>query len=391
MPTTRRTLLRLGATAGVTAPWSLAAGAPALAAPTPSTPRPVTMTGRDFNPPAWLDGGNSTGLFIGSWDAGPYSPTGIIWYRDAVRYLPGSAPVAVNEAGVIAGDTISHYSQQAFRWQWGTFQSLDSLGGTDTQNGHRSAAVAVSPSGTVIGWSTTDTSDRHATLWTGTRARDLGTLGGPESSASAINAAGQIVGAADTADGRGQPVRWSAGTIRDLGTLGGPSGWAADINGAGQIAGSSDTVAGDQHATLWNRGRIIDLGTPPGSTGSRAVAINSAGQVLVEALDGTAAFLWQAGQRIPIGSAGVHTAVFGLTDQGEVCGTTGTGARSRAFRWRAGLMTPLESLAGGWSDAHAMTPTGIVVGTASTVRTEVPQPAYWPAPAGWDRPPDGAR
>ena len=89
--------------------------------------------------------------------------------------------------------------------------------------------------------------------------------------------------------------------MRDLGALGGDSGMAFWINDAGESRRSSRS-AGVGHqahdAFLWRRGKMIDLGTVAGDPCSRALSINSQGQIVgasttcTEYLHG---FLWEDG------------------------------------------------------------------------------------------------
>jgi probable HAF family extracellular repeat protein len=115
----------------------------------------------------------------------------------------------------------------------------------------------------VAGFSNTaGNTGEHATVWNGTTATDLGTLGGTYSGARAINNVGQVVGAAATiGDHAVHATLWNGTTATDLGTLpGGTSSVAYDINNAGQIVGLAQTTAeaGD-HAFLWNGTALIDL------------------------------------------------------------------------------------------------------------------------------------
>ncbi|TMK51718.1 MAG: hypothetical protein E6G66_05205, partial [Actinobacteria bacterium] len=86
---------------------------------------------------------------------------------------------------------------------------------------------------------------------------------------------------------RARPVAAAPGTAAvDLGTLpGGTGSGAMGVNPAGQIVGYSSTSgAVGVRAVLWDRSgpasfRITDLGTLPGGEGSFASGINAAGLV----------------------------------------------------------------------------------------------------------------
>lgn len=67
--------------------------------------------------------------------------------------------------------------------------------------------------------------------------------------------------------------------VTDLGTLGGDGSRALGINSKGQVVGSADTAGGHAHAFLWESGKMRDLGTLGGDT-SEADAINDRGEVV---------------------------------------------------------------------------------------------------------------
>jgi probable HAF family extracellular repeat protein len=84
-----------------------------------------------------------------------------------------------------------------------------------------------------------------------------------------------VVGLSHTAgDAAQHATLWSGGVATDVGTLGGTGSWAVGINNAGQVVGTSGG-----HATLWSGGVASDLGTL-GGTWSEAYGINNAGQVV---------------------------------------------------------------------------------------------------------------
>jgi probable HAF family extracellular repeat protein len=139
----------------------------------------------------------------------------------------------------------------------------------------------------------------HAFLWDKRghpQLRDLGTLGGDNASALWLNDAGDVVGYADlppnppgctglTCVHHG--FLWKHGVMTDLGTIGtDPCSRALSINSKGQIVGASATVCGGPltHALLFeNDGPAIDLNTlvPPGSglALTEAIYINDRGEI----------------------------------------------------------------------------------------------------------------
>ena len=98
---------------------------------------------------------------------------------------------------------------------------------------------------------------------------DLGIMSGPDSGPYDLNNVGQVVGYTN-----GHGFLYSGGTMQELPLA--PVG----INDAGQIVGN---VSYSPHAFLYSGGTMHDLGTLAGPgrepTGSRAYAINNAGQV----------------------------------------------------------------------------------------------------------------
>ena len=166
----------------------------------------------------------------------------------SIRIFSAIVVAALLTCGVGASTGLASASSQSTV----TATDLGVLGGTF------SFASAVSPSGQVVGESTTaGNAAIHAFSWTQAGGMvDLGTLGGDSSAALGVNARGQVVGSSDVA---GFPLvihafSWTkAGGMVDLGGLGGTFAQATAVNARGDVIGNS-VPAGDigEHATLWH-------------------------------------------------------------------------------------------------------------------------------------------
>jgi probable HAF family extracellular repeat protein len=132
--------------------------------------------------------------------------------------LGGSATFAFdinNNAQVVGYADLpgSPGSSRAFLYANGSTVNLGSLGG-------RSVAYAINDAGVVVGDSAiSGSSPLHAFRWADGVMRDLGTLGGANSSAAAVGEDGVVAGWAENAQGAKHAVIWHDGVITDLNTL----------------------------------------------------------------------------------------------------------------------------------------------------------------------------
>lgn len=239
---------------------------------------------------------------------------------------------------------------RGFAWQNGNMSALPTLGGN---NGF---AAGANEHGTIVGWAETRKHDSTCTPpqvlqfeavrydGNGRHAKELRPLRGDvDGAATEINDRGDVVGISgicDQAVGRftaRHAVMWHGNKAVDLGTLGGVA-WNTPmaINKGGEIVGFSD-LSGDSsgtpnfHAFLWTKqSGMQDLGTLPGDVYSEALGINDSG-VIVGVSYGAGfstsrAFIYENGTMTDLNSLiGPSSALYllfanDINDQGVIAG-----------------------------------------------------------------------
>jgi hypothetical protein len=227
----------------------------------------TTLSGIGGNP--MITGLNNSDQVVG--DANPASGTNrsFIWINGVSTPLP-LAPVAINDAGQIAGEG----NNGASVFENGTVIALD-------PNASYSFAEGISGNGLVAGYAPGSSSVAgSADPWVWNPATGQATdLGGGGAEALGVNNSGQATGFDGIDNANFQAFFFSNGVFQDIGQSQGNA-----INNAGVVVGQNGA-----DAFVYSNGVATDLNTliPAGSglTLNNAVAINNSGQILVQATD----------------------------------------------------------------------------------------------------------
>jgi len=282
-------------------------------------------------------------------------------------------PTDINDAGQVTGYSETADGQiRAFVYSDGELMDLGSLGGGG------SLARAINEQGQVAGFSITSTGLAHAFLYDAGTMTDLGSLGA-SSFGNDLSNAGQVVGDADISTGQRHAASYASGEVADLGTLGDSSSSAVALNDAGQIAGTYQDARGT-HAFLYSSCVMTDLMPGHVSTLVGKRVINGAGQVAgsYQADTGTRGFLFQNGALTDLGTlGGDYTDALAISGSGLITGiSAGTDGTRHAFVYSFGTMTDVGTLGGTASIGYAINDAGTVVGEAQRATGELQAFAY---------------
>jgi probable HAF family extracellular repeat protein len=198
---------------------------------------------------------------------------------------------------------------------------------------------------------------------------DLGTLGGKNSwtNYDGLNDRGQAAGFSETSipDPNGEdicsfgthltcrPFLWQNGHMRALPTLGGNNGQASAINNRGQIAGFAENG-------------IVDSTCPPGTTNNRIIL----------------PVLWEKGEAHPLPTVGSDPdgVAFGINNQGQATGYSGTCTLPNAVLWENGTATQLPDLGVPGALGNGINDQGQIIGQVVSADGTTAYAALWQNP-----------
>jgi probable HAF family extracellular repeat protein len=174
------------------------------------------------------------------------------------------APMRINNSGQIASGVVVDGIYYPAVWDVTTqkLSLLGSLGGV-TPDGFSGVASAISNVGDVVGYAYLDASNRHAFLYFNGKLTDIGSLGG-YSAALDVNDSGTIVGFSSTAssEGRAHAFVYANGVMVDIDPSGNLSeSYAMGVNSKGEVVGQF--LAPDQGSTrafVYRDGGFHDIG-----------------------------------------------------------------------------------------------------------------------------------
>lgn len=228
-------------------------------------------------------------------------------------------PARINNSGVIAGTTEDHQAAT-----WSARQGVREI---ELPAGFTAAeATGINQPGVVVGFATKAPSGQFVAFRFSGEKFSL--LSDEKSKASAIDDSDDVAG-----ESANHLVLWLHGNPLPLGECCG--GNVRGINHAGQVVGQVNDRNGHYHAFLWDVRRGLRSLTPPQGTMSTALAINTAGHVLVQAFTPNVIYFWERGKFTPVQlSNQVANQPLALNDCDVIVGEFGAASDFyRAFIW----------------------------------------------------------
>ena len=192
-------------------------------------------------------------------------------------------PARINNSGVVAGTTEDH--------ELATWSQKDGLRELPLPAGFADAQVSgINQAGEVVGQVTRNDAGVERIQAFVYRVGKLTILSEAQSKAKAINNAGEIAGE-NSPEG---PAVWSSHSLHGLGGCCG--GRALALNNRGQVVGELNDREARYGAFIWDAASGMRPIEVPNARNSTALAINDAGDVLVQSLAPNAVFLREQGK-----------------------------------------------------------------------------------------------
>lgn len=252
-------------------------------------------------------------------------------------------PTAINNHGWVVGYSDTVTGVMPTLWIGSRAYDLASLGGTVGY------AYDINDAGQIVGFSNNASGVMRAFSWYRGRITPLRNLGGSPTSFSVawgINRSGVIGGTSAVPDGsRALAVLWRKGIARPLESLGGANSSVLRINDAGFSVGVSNDISATQHAALWTpTGEVVDLGAE-----AVATDINNSRRIVGYTFSGTTMSRpakWYGGVRTILPTlGGENGAVFGINEKDEAVGFSQTAiGLERATIWFGAKPVQLDTL-----------------------------------------------
>ena len=284
---------------------------------------------------------NEKGQVVGVADTANGRRHGFLWENGQMTDLSTFVPTALGEAlGINNNGGIVGGSSAPWLLQDGVLTILGHLTGTSGN----STATAINDNGQVVGFSRISITGQHAFLWENGVMTDLHAdiLPGEGGDARDINSEGVIVGS-DGIGADGHAYLLDGDVLSKLGTLGGNVSVALGVNDHGHVVGTSNRTPGPPfHAFLWVNGEMTDLAALGGfNGGSRAIAINNRGEVVIEGelLYHPLLGMQNVWEMIPGDSGWAFLVLQDINDSGQIVGWGSRDGVTRAF-----LMTPIPTI-----------------------------------------------